>query len=230
MIDRSDIPCVAGSTGLVGSFLIKNLSKIYPIVISISRRKYDFQCDNVENIIVDFDEIQEESFLKKIDHLYIALGTTIKNAGSKEKFELVDYHYCYNLAIAAKRHGVKRISIVSSVGSNPKSKILYPRVKGLIERDIKALYFDHLSILKPGVTLGKRNETRIGEKIVKFIFFLIDKILFGPFRKYKSISADDISKAMIFQVINSKNKLNILHYDELKFSSNSFSNHLNYDN
>jgi len=148
---------------------------------------------------IDFDKIEEESFLKNIDHLYIALGTTIKKAGSKEKFELVDYHYCYNLAIAAKKKGVKRISLVSSVGSNPQSKLLYPRVKGMIERDLTALSFKHLSIAKPGI------------------------ILFGPLRKYKSISADDISKAMIFQVVNSKNKLNVLHYNELEFSSNSFS-------
>lgn len=230
MIDKSEIPCVAGSTGLVGSFLVKNLSKLYPKVISISRRKFDFQYDNVENVVVDFDKIEEESFLKNIDHLYIALGTTINKAGSKEKFELVDYHYCYNLAIAAKKKGVKRISLVSSVGSNPQSKLLYPRVKGMIERDLTALSFKHLSIAKPGIILGKRNESRAGEKIGKIIFFLIDKILFGPLRKYKSISADDISKAMIFQVVNSKNKLNVLHYNELEFSSNSFSNQLNYHN
>jgi len=230
MIDKSEIPCVAGSTGLVGSFLVKNLSKLYPKVISISRRKFDFQYDNVENVVVDFDKIEEESFLKNIDHLYIALGTTIKKAGSKEKFELVDYHYCYNLAIAAKKKGVKRISLVSSVGSNPQSKLLYLRVKGMIERDLTALSFKHLSIAKPGIILGKRNESRAGEKIGKIIFFLIDKILFGPLRKYKSISADDISKAMIFQVVSSKNKLNVLHYNELEFSSNSFSNQLNYHN
>jgi uncharacterized protein YbjT (DUF2867 family) len=230
MINTSKIPCVAGSTGLVGSFLIKNLSKLYPKVISITRRKFDFQYDNIENIVVDFDKIEEESFLRKIDHLFIALGTTIKKAGSKEKFELVDYHYCYNLAIAAKRLGVQRISIVSSVGSNSQSKLLYPRVKGMIERDLKALNFEHLSIAKPGIILGKRNETRTGEKIGKIIFFLIDKILFGPLKKYKSISADDISKAMIFQIINSKDKLNALHYNELKLSSNRFLVQLNYHN
>ena len=68
MINTSKIPCVAGSTGLVGSFLIKNLSKLYPKVISITRRKFDFQYDNIENIVVNFDKIEEESFLRKIDH------------------------------------------------------------------------------------------------------------------------------------------------------------------
>ena len=72
MINTSKIPCVAGSTGLVGSFLIKNLSKLYPNVVSISRRKFDFQFDNVKNVVVNFDKIEEESFLKNIDHLYIA--------------------------------------------------------------------------------------------------------------------------------------------------------------
>ena len=69
------------------------------------------------------------------------------------------------------------------MGSNPQSKLLYPRVKGMIERDLTALSFKHLSIAKPGIILGKRNESRAGEKIGKIIFFLIDKILFGPFKK-----------------------------------------------
>ena len=103
MINTSKIPCVAGSTGLVGSFLIKNLSNLYPKVISITRRRFDFQYDNIENIVVNFDKIEEEPFLRKIDHLYIALGTTIKNAGSKEKFELVDYHYCYKSGYCCKK-------------------------------------------------------------------------------------------------------------------------------
>ena len=222
MINKKHVPCIAGSTGLVGSHLLKNLSNIYPRVISLTRKKVNYSKPNIRNIIVDFDDLKIESVFKDVDHLYIALGTTRKKAGSAYNFKKVDYHYCINLARIANDCGVKSISIISSVGSDPNSSFLYPMTKGLIEKDISKISLHHLSIVRPGIILGKRNESRIGEKIGKVIFSLIDKLLFGKLSKYKSISADNISKAMIYQVLNSSPGVNILEYKELINSSNSF--------
>ena len=222
MVNQKHIPCIAGSTGLVGSHLLENLSNIYPRVISLTRKKVNYSKPNIRNIIVDFDDLKIESVFKDVDHLYIALGTTRKKAGSAYNFKKVDYHYCINLARIANDCGVKSISIISSVGSDPNSSFLYPMTKGLIEKDISKISLHHLSIVRPGIILGKRNESRIGEKIGKVIFSLIDKLLFGKLSKYKSISADNISKAMIYQVVNSSPGVNILEYKELINSSNSF--------
>ena len=222
MVNLKHIPCIAGSTGLVGSHLLENLSNIYPRVISLTRKKVNYSKPNIQNIIVDFDDLKIESVFKNVDHLYIALGTTRKKAGSAYNFKKVDYHYCINLARIANDCGVKSISIISSVGSDPNSSFLYPMTKGLIEKDISKISLHHLSIVRPGIILGKRNESRIGEKIGKVIFSLIDKLLFGKLSKYKSISADNISKAMIYQVVNSSPGVNILEYKELINSSNSF--------
>ena len=222
MVNQKHIPCIAGSTGLVGSHLLKNLSNIYPRVISLTRKKVNYSKPNIQNIIVNFDDLKIESVFKDVDHLYIALGTTRKKAGSAYNFKKVDYHYCINLARIANDCGVKSISIISSVGSDPNSSFLYPMTKGLIEKDISKISLHHLSIVRPGIILGKRNENRIGEKIGKVIFSLIDKLLFGKLSKYKSISADNISKAMIYQVVNSSPGVNILEYKELINSSNSF--------
>lgn len=222
MVNQKHIPCIAGSTGLVGSHLLKNLSNIYTRVISLTRKKVNYSKPNIQNIIVDFDDLKIESVFKDVDHLYIALGTTRKKAGSAYNFKKVDYHYCINLARIANDCGVKSISIISSVGSDPNSSFLYPMTKGLIEKDISKISLHHLSIVRPGIILGKRNESRIGEKIGKVIFSLIDKLLFGKLSKYKSISADNISKAMIYQVVNSSPGVNILEYKELINSSNSF--------
>ena len=121
MVIKTDLPAVVGSSGLVGSFLINNLSVLYPKVISYSRRKIHFDKKNVKNIIIDFNNLENETSFKEIDHLYIALGTTRRKAGSNKNFELVDYHYCINLARSANKMGVKRISLISSVGSDPDS-------------------------------------------------------------------------------------------------------------
>ena len=92
MVIKTDLPAVVGSSGLVGSFLINNLSVLYPKVISYSRRKIHFDKKNVKNLIIDFNNLENESSFKEIDHLYIALGTTRRKAGSDKNFQLVDYH------------------------------------------------------------------------------------------------------------------------------------------
>lgn len=215
MIDKNKIPCVVGSTGLVGSHLISVLSKIYPKVISITRVKDNYSLPCVKNVIVDFDDIKNEDIFNNNNQLYIALGTTRKKAGSDQNFIKVDYDYCMDLANNALLNGVKRVSIISSVGSNPNSNLLYPRTKGLLEKELSKLPFEHISVMKPSFILGMRKETRIAEKMGKFLFSLIDPFLFGELKKYKSIHARDIARAMVHQIINGNNSFNQLEYKEL---------------
>ena len=215
MIDQNKIPCVVGSTGLVGSHLISILSKIYPKVISITRVKKNYSSPSLKNVIIDFDDISNVDIFNKNNHLYIALGTTRKKAGSDQNFIKVDYDYCMDLANKALLSGVKRVSIISSVGSNPDSNLLYPRTKGLLEKELSKLPFEHISVMKPSLILGVRKETRIAEKMAKFLFTLINPFLFGGLMKYKSIHARDIAKAMVYQIINGNDSFNQLEYKEL---------------
>jgi len=214
-MNQEIIPCVAGSTGLVGSFLLKNLTKSYSKVVSITRRKFNHNSSNIKNVVIDFDNIENENIFNNNNHLYIALGTTRKKAGSDKNFIKVDYDYCINLAKKAVESGVKRVSIVSSVGSNPKSTLLYPKTKGLMEQELSKLPFEHISIMKPGLILGDRLENRLVEKIAKILFSLINPFLFGGLKKYKSIHADVISKAMINQIITGDSGFFSFEYAEL---------------
>tara|TARA_B110000914_G_scaffold188997_1_gene174192 strand:- start:2568 stop:3248 length:681 start_codon:yes stop_codon:yes gene_type:complete len=215
MVDKNKIPCVAGSTGLVGSHIINNLTKSYPKVISLTRKKVNYSSQKIQNIVIDYDNLNNENIFLNVNHLYIALGSTRKKAGSAKNFIKVDYDYCLELANNALKNGVKRISIISSVGSDPNSSLLYPRTKGLIERDISKLAFDHISIMRPGLILGERKERRVVEKIAISVFTFVDHFLFGNLKKYKSILANDISKAMIFQIIKGGKGIHILEYNEL---------------
>ncbi|MDA0757742.1 MAG: oxidoreductase [Bacteroidetes bacterium] len=222
MRERNEIPCVAGSTGLVGSYIVNNLTELYPKVISLTREKVEYSSNKIQNIVIDYDNLKNENIFQNVNHLYIALGSTRKKAGSAKNFIKVDYDYCLELANNALKNGVKRVSIISSVGSNPDSTLLYPRTKGLTERVLSKLAFDHISIMRPGLILGERKERRIPEKIAIYIFSIIDHFLFGNLKKYKSISANDISKAMIYQLINGEKGLHILEYKELSASAEKF--------
>ena len=218
-MSKNIVPCVVGSTGLVGSHIINNLSTIYPKVCSITRKKVNYSSSVVKNTIIDFDDIKNEDIFSADNHLYIALGTTRKKAGSDQNFIKVDYNYCIDLAKNAFESGVKRISIISSVGSNPNSNLLYPRTKGLIERDLKKIPFEHVSIMKPGLILGNRQESRFIEKVSKYFFSLLNPFLIGSLHKYKSIHAENISKAMIYQVSMGDNGFVLLEYNEIMESS-----------
>jgi len=215
MFNKNKVPCVVGATGLVGSHLISHLSKIYPQVISITRTKTDYSSSIVKNIVLDFDNIMNKDLFDKNNDLYIALGTTRRKAGSDQNFIKVDYDYCINLAKNAFNSGVKRISVISSVGTNPNSKLLYPKTKGLLEMELSKLPFKHISIMKPGLILGLRKETRIAEKIGKILFSFINPFLFFGLSKYKSVHANDIAKAMIYQIGGENIGINKIEYKDI---------------
>jgi uncharacterized protein YbjT (DUF2867 family) len=107
--------------------------------------------------------------LPHADELYIALGTTIKVAGSKEAFRAVDLHAVVNVARAAKDAGVERCAAVSALGADAQSKVFYNRVKGEMEAALRALRFERLVIVRPSLLAGARETLgqapRLGERL-----------------------------------------------------------------
>ena len=84
---------VVGSTGLVGSNLIKCLNNLGLKTIALTRRKISNLPINVDEFLIDFNHPLENISFPQIDHVCICLGTTIKIAGSKEEFKKVDVDY-----------------------------------------------------------------------------------------------------------------------------------------
>ena len=78
MRERNEIPCVAGSTGLVGSYIVNNLTELYPKVISLTREKVEYSSNKIQNIVIDYDNLKNENIFQNVNHLYIALGSTRK--------------------------------------------------------------------------------------------------------------------------------------------------------
>ena len=130
---------VAGTTGLIGSQLTELLiqDKYYERIIALSRKPLNSNHPKLQNLIVDFDRLEEISGLLKGDDVFCCLGTTIKVAGSKEAFYKVDHDYPVSLASITKQEGAKQFLIVTSLGSNKDSSIFYNQVKGKAEEDIR---------------------------------------------------------------------------------------------
>ena len=189
------ISLVAGSTGLIGNLLIEELVKSGKEVIAISRNKNISEDKQIFNKVVDFDDKESlDGLFTNITDVFICLGTTIKKAGSNEEFRKVDVDYCFSIAEAASKAEVPNLSIVTSIGADSESNNFYLKCKGEVEEMISSLCFKSLSIYRPGLLIGKREENRLAESIGQIIQpRLIDPLLRGSSKKYRSVKAADLA-------------------------------------
>lgn len=156
---------VIGGTGLVGRHIINELI-LHPGIREIlvfTRRPLDLANIKVVNVIVDFDKIKEWEHEIQGDILFSALGTTLKDAGSKEAQYKVDHDYQYAVARAADKNKVKTYVLISSVNANPASKFFYLKMKGELEGKVMGLKFSSINIVRPGPLKGKRERPRWNE-------------------------------------------------------------------
>ena len=203
---------VLGSTGLIGKYLLAYLGKKDLSVIAITRRSINNLPKNVSTMIIDFDEFLDQGHLPDCEHIYICLGTTIRKAGSQASFKKVDLDYCLGFAKKARESGATTISLVTSVGANADSKNFYLKTKGKLENEIKAMGFDSVNIFQPGLLLGNRDEIRPLEFLGQYGSFLLNMVLFGSLKKYRSIEASKVAHAMANSPNN--NGINYFSYED----------------
>lgn len=106
--------------------------------------------------VVDFAELPALPALPQADEVYLALGTTIRQAGSRAAFRAVDLDANLAVATAAFEAGARRIGLVSAMGADPGSRIFYNRVKGELEHALSRLPWSALVIARPSLLLGDR--------------------------------------------------------------------------
>ena len=157
---------VVGATGAVGRDLVDVLLKDerYSSVVTFTRRDIGIQHEKLTSYVVDFAHPEQWREFMQGDVLFSALGTSRKQAGSKEGQYRVDYEYQLTAARTAKEQGVRHLVLVSSVGADCNSKFFYLRLKGEIERDAEALGFDGLTIIQPPSLIRKKAK-RLGETL-----------------------------------------------------------------
>lgn len=112
-----------------------------------------------------------------VDGVVCALGTTISKAGSKEAFREVDYVLPLEFARSAHAYGVETFVLVSASVASANSAMFYPRIKGEIERDIELVEFRSLTIVRPSLIGGERDEPRLREGIALRLMSILAPIL-----------------------------------------------------
>ncbi len=209
---------VFGATGLVGKSLVLQLagSEHCDKVRIFVRHPTDLIVNQkIEEHIIDFDNLDASDKSIIGDELFICTGTTIKKAGSVSNMEKIDRDLPVKIASIASKNGVHKLIVISSVGADEKSSNYYLRIKGEMEKGLQKLPFSSIIIVRPSFLLGKRDEKRTGESIIKFIMKAVNPLFVGKMSRFRAMESADIARSMI-NATNSIDGIKILEPDSLK--------------
>jgi uncharacterized protein YbjT (DUF2867 family) len=198
-ISTPKVAVLAGASGLVGRELVQLLceNSAYAAVHSLVRRVTATATPSpkLHELVVSFDDLPE---LPPCDDVFIALGTTIKVAGSEAAFRRVDYDYVLAVARAGRARGATRLGIVSARGADAKSRVFYNRVKGEMQDAVITLGYDTVVIAQPSLLLGDREAlgqpARGGEVWAQRLLGPVAGLIPASFRP---VRARDVAAALV---------------------------------
>jgi uncharacterized protein YbjT (DUF2867 family) len=209
MSERSDV-LFAGSSGLIGRLALPLLLSRAQAqgfkVFAPMRHAPVIAHPHLVPVVGAFDgadsDARIESALQEhnavLSTFACALGTTMAQAGSQAAFAAVDRDLVLHLAALAHRHGAGHAVVVSSVGADARARNFYLRTKGRMERDLSGLEFARCDFLHPGLLLGDRDgRHRSGESLAQKLSPIYNPLLGGPLRRYRSVSAEVVAKALV---------------------------------
>ncbi len=200
---------LAGGTGLVGGLVARDLlaaSSFSGVLLAPARRDIGRVDPRLVAPVLDFNAPGADGELAAaarvahavpLDAYVSCLGTTLRAAGSREAFLAVDRELVLRLAQLARGLGASRAILVSSVGASRQSGNFYLRVKGEVEDAMERLGFARLDILQPGLLIGTRSERRPAEALAQRFAPLGNALLRGGLRRYRSLEADAVARAIV---------------------------------
>ncbi|WP_442603237.1 oxidoreductase [Paenibacillus sp. KN14-4R] len=208
---------IIGGTGLVGQQLVDQALRHaqYDRVVMLVRKRKELDHPKLEQQEIDFAKLADYEFAMQGDDVFCCLGTTQKKAGSQQAFRLVDHDYPLYVARTAKMQGARSFLIITAMGASVHSSIFYSRVKGELEQHLKELGLNALHIFRPSLLTGNRTEHRSGEKYAAKLFQVINFLLVGPLRKYRSIDAAVVARAMLHTANESVSDVSIYGSDQI---------------
>jgi len=209
---------IAGASGLIGSYLLNILldAQQYDEVLALVRRELPVQHKKLVQLVIDFDKLDEHKEAINGYALFCCLGTTKKKTPDPNQYRKIDHHYPLQLAQLARQNGVKQYHLVSSLGANSKSSNSYLKTKGETEEAIQKVGIRSLNIYQPSFLTGDRKEPRFGEHFLIGLMKLIDPILVGSLRKYRSIPAETVARAMYKQSLKTEEGIFVHPSDKIK--------------
>ncbi|KXA04084.1 NAD dependent epimerase/dehydratase family protein [Citrobacter koseri] len=186
---------ITGATGLVGGHLLRmllNEPRIHSIAAPTRRPLAD-----MVGVYNPHDPQLTDALAQvtdPVDIVFCCLGTTRREAGSKEAFIHADYTLVVDTALTGRRLGARHMLVVSAMGANARSPFFYNRVKGEMEEALIAQQWPRLTIARPSMLLGDRAKHRMNETLFAPLFRLLPG-------NWKSIDARDVARAMLEEAL-----------------------------
>jgi len=211
---------VAGASGLVGGYCLEELLKDsqYGKVTILVRKSLGLRHPKLQEIVVDFDQMEKVANRLVADDVFCCLGTIRKNSPTPEAYRKVDLDYVLKLARIVSQKKASQFLVVSSMGANPQSSIFYSRLKGEMEEAISRVKFKEVHIFRPSFILGEegRKERRPSEKILEVLLKPFSFLFSGPFRKYRPIHAKTIARAMVRAAFQDRPGVHVWESDQIE--------------
>ena len=205
---------ILGATGLVGrNALAQALARSEVTKVIAPTRKPLPKRDKLMNPVApELELLLPEVASWGADAAICATGTTIKKAGSKEAFRSVDHDLPLSFARLVHQAGTQSFALVSAIGASVDSSFFYARVKGELERDVREIGFRSLTILRPSIIEGERNEVRLAESLVLKLSHLLAPVL--PKRLLVN-PASKIAEVLVDAVVNEEPGCHFRYSDSL---------------
>jgi uncharacterized protein YbjT (DUF2867 family) len=209
---------ILGASGLIGQAVLNQAlenSQIEHVKILV-RKSLLLKHPKLTEVITDFKNLNDLEMLVNGDALICCLGTTRKKTPNLQEYKAIDFGLTINIAQLAKKHNVQQVHLISAIGADSKSNIFYNRLKGETEQALINIDFPQTIIYRPSLLIGKRNEFRFGELVAQKLAPIFDFFLIGEMKKYHSVSARDVAKAIICKILMKVQEIEIIQYREIQ--------------
>lgn len=204
---------IVGAAGLVGRLVLELALADSRVtrVVALRRRPIP-SSGKLENVVADFSDLPSQADWWSVDGVVSALGTTRAAAKSRAAYRAIDYDYPLAVARHAREHGAAGFALTSSLGADPRSPFIYTRTKGELERELKKLGFPSLTIVRPSVLDGRREQERRDERLAKVIFRMLAPVL--PHRLRIS-PASAVAASLIHGAVEAPPGLHLMTNDDM---------------
>ena len=221
---------LVGASGFAGHHVMQELgSKDDVEVITLSRKDLSNIPANTQNHIFNFTDIDSYNELSLADHLVICLGSPLKlwelvylKKASIPKFIALDKDCVINLAKAAKKIGIKKISIVSAVGADSKSLNTYLKTKGSVEDEIIAMNFETTNIFQPAHMCGRidwekaKNTYRFDVFVGEYVSILSKPFMMGKLKNFTGVDVKILAQSIVNNIFNKNTGVQYFNYRNFK--------------
>jgi uncharacterized protein YbjT (DUF2867 family) len=193
-----------GATGAVGrNVLAETLrSPAFEIVTTLGRRRVDIADGEASpgklgQHVVDLEEpASYRALVSGHTAAICTLGVGQPSKSTREEVWKVEVDYVMGFASVCREAGIRHFSLMTSVGSDARSRSYYLRLKGTQEDRVKALGFERTSLFRPSMLLTPRNRYGARQAVILAVWPKIEWMLAGPLRRYRGVRVEDLGRAI----------------------------------